>query len=75
MQHWWFWMVWKAPYPGGPLEYHGVGPYKMTTKEAFDTQFRFKMEYMTEHIYRWLWDPGLGWYVDRRTDTQLLAAA
>jgi hypothetical protein len=74
-QHWWFWMIWKPAYRGGPLEYFGAGPYRMTTKEAFDTQLRFKVEYFTEHIYRWLYDPRLGWYLDPRTKMELLAAA
>ena len=77
MKYWWFWMIWKPAYPGGPLEYHGAGPYQMTTAEAFNTHFRFRAEYFTEHIYRWIWDPALpalGWHVDWRTDTQLLAS-
>jgi hypothetical protein len=74
---WWFWMIWKPAYPGGPLEYFAAGPYQMTTKEAFDTHFRMRSEYFTPHIYRWIWDPAtpaLGWRVDWRTDTELLAS-
>jgi hypothetical protein len=72
---WWFWMIWRPSYPGGPEEYNGVGPFRMTIAEAFNAEFRMKTQYLTQDIYRWVWSPEHGWVYDDRNDRQFLAAA
>lgn len=72
---WWFWMIWRPLYFGGPPEYTAAGPYRLTTYDAFLTEFRTQMKYPSATIYRWVWDPQTGWLYDDRTQPQLLAAA
>ncbi len=72
---WWFWMIWRPAYPGGPKEYVSAGPYQMTTYDAFLLEFRTQSKYPTARMYRWVWEPSVGWVYDERTNVDLLAAA
>jgi len=72
---WWFWMIYKADFPGGPLKYHAAGPYQMNTYDAWMMEFRTQSDYLRAKIYRWVWDPTTGWVWDDRNSPELLAAA